>query len=72
MCKDPYFNAQVCRLLVIINVIMSLANVFMFLTIPDASVSILHATFNILIAAWMYWAYKGYRKTLNDTSRKTR
>lgn len=72
MCKDPYFNAQVCRLLVIINVIMCLTNVFMFLTIPQANVSILHATFNILIAAWMYWAYKHYRNSSSDTSRKTR
>lgn len=72
MCKDPYFNAQVCRLLVIINVIMCLVNVFMYLTILESAVSILHATFNILIAGWMYWAYKHYRNATSDRSRNSR
>lgn len=72
MCKDPYFNAQICRLLVLINVIMCLTNVVVYLVFDNASASILHATFNILIAAWMYKAYQYYRKLAINERRKTR
>lgn len=72
MCKDPIFNAQVCRLLVLINVIMSMTNVFVFLVMENQAVSILHAVFNILIAAWMFRAYQYYRKTAANENRKTR
>lgn len=71
MCKDPYFNAQICRLLVLINVIMSLVNVFAYLIMDNAAASIIHATFNVLIAAWMYKAYQYYRKMTHNESRKT-
>jgi hypothetical protein len=72
MCKDPYFNAQVCRLLLVINVIICLTNVFMYLTIPNASVSILHAIFNLLIAVWMLKAFNYYKGIMNRESRNSR
>ena len=62
MCKDPYFNAQVCRLLVIVNVILCILNVILFLTNVENSVSILHAVFNLLVAAWMLYAFKFFKK----------
>lgn len=65
-CKDPYFNSQVCRLLVIVNVILCVMNVFLFLTNVEHRVIILHAVFNLLIAGWMLYAFKFFKKQVVD------
>lgn len=72
MCKDPIFNAQICRLLVLINVILCLFNVFFYLFTDNAHTSILHAVFNLLIAAWMLKAFNYYKSAVINESRKTR
>jgi hypothetical protein len=62
MCKDPYFNAQVCRLLVVINVILCVTNVILYFSSGGVDYTLLHAVFNLLVAAWMLQAFKHFKK----------